>query len=319
LHQTGTAITQVQGTMDDVRGHLDAALDTATSTMKNVNGAVQDVRSGKGPVGVLLEDEGTAADLRKSVANVRETTEKLNNSSARIDGILSDVQSRQLVGKMDDTLTNANSATRNLNETSQQINTTLKSAFAQNQYGEDAGSNLQQSLTNINQATGNIADDTEALKHNLFFKGFFKRRGYEDLDDLPVVQYRAGQIFKGLPESRQWMQASSLFTSNGAGEEVLSEQGRHTIDEAVGQLNGIYGQPLIIEGYSTVGSASDQLIQSRRRATLVRTYLQLRFNVLPKNTGIVALDGHPPQNAGKSTFDGVSLVSVGHRPNGPRK
>jgi outer membrane protein OmpA-like peptidoglycan-associated protein len=157
------------------------------------------------------------------------------------------------------------------------------------------------------------------LKHNLFFKGFFKRRGYEDLDDLPVERYRAGQIFKGLSESRQWIPSTSLFSINGAGEEVLSEQGRHTIDEAVSQLNEIYGQPLIIEGYSTVGSASDQLIRSRRRATLVRTYLQLRFNVLPKNTGIVALEGHPPHNAGKSTFDGVSLVSVGQRSNGPRK
>ena len=214
---------------------------------------------------------------------------------------------------MDDTLTSAKSASHNLDQTSQQINTTLKSAFGQNQYGEDAGTNLQQSLTNINQATGNLADDTEALKHEFFFKGFFRHRGYDDLDDLPVEQYRAGQIFKGLPESRQWIPASGLFTTNGDGEEVLSAQGRHNIDLAIGQFNAIYGQPLIIEGYSSSGSASDQLIQSRRRATLVRTYLQIRFNVLPKNTGIVALESTPPVNAGKSTFDGVSLVSVGEK------
>jgi phospholipid/cholesterol/gamma-HCH transport system substrate-binding protein len=313
MNQAGTAINQVQGTMDDVRGHLDATLDTATSTIKNVNGVVRDVQSGKGSVGMLLEDEATATDVRQSVANIRETTEKLNESSDRIDGILREVQSRQLVGKMDDTLISASSATRNLDQTSQQINTTLKSAFAQNQFGEDAGTNLQQSLTNINQATGNVADDTEALKHGFFFRGFFRRRGYDDLDDLPVEQYRSGQIFKGLPESRQWITAPSLFTTNGEGEEVLSEQGRHNIDEAVSQFNEIYGQPLIIEGYSSSGSASDQLIRSRRRAILVRTYLQLRFHVLPKNTGIVALDGAPPENAGKSTFDGVSLVSVGKR------
>ncbi len=94
---------------------------------------------------------------------------------------------------------------------------------------------------------------------------------------------------------------------------MLSAQGRHNIDLAIGQFNEIYGQPLIIEGYSSLGSPSDQLIQSRRRATLVRTYLQLRFHVLPKNTGIIALEGTPPENAGKSTFDGVSMVSVGKR------
>lgn len=313
MKQAGTTINEVQGTMNDVRGHLDTTLDTATSTIKNVNGVVQDMRGGKGSVGMLLEDKATAADVRQSVANIRQATEKLNGSSARIDDILANVQSHQLVGKMDDTLTSAKSATHNLDQTSQQINTTLESAFAQNQYGEDAGTNLQQSLTNVNQATGNLADDTEALKHGFFFRGFFKHRGYDDLDNLPVEQYRAGQIFKDLPVSRQWIPAPSLFTTNGDGEEVLSAQGRHNIDAAIGQFNEFYGKPLIIEGYSSSGSDSDQLIQSLRRATLVRTYLQLRFHVLSKNIGIVALKGTPPGNAGKSNFDGVSLVSVGKR------
>jgi phospholipid/cholesterol/gamma-HCH transport system substrate-binding protein len=311
MTQAGATITEVQGTMNDVRGHLDTTLDTATSTIKNANGVVRDMRSGKGSIGMLLEDKATAADVRQSVANIRQTTGTLNGSSTRIDNILADAQSRQLVGKMDDTLTNAKSATQNLNQTSQQINTTLKGAFAQNQYGEDAGSNLQQSLTNLNQATGNLADDTEALKHEFFFKGFFKRRGYDDLDDLAVEQYRAGQTFRGLTESRQWIPASSLFTTSEDGEEALSAEGRHNIDLAVGQFKEIYGQPLVIEGYASSGSASDELIESRRRAVLVRNYLQLHFHLLPKNTGIVALRSTPPENAGKSTFDGVSLVSVG--------
>jgi len=309
MKQAGTTISEVQGTMNDVRGHLDTTLDTATSTIKNVNGVVQDVRGGKGSVGMLLEDRATAADVRQSVANIRQTTETLNGSSTRIDNILANVQSRQLVSKMDDTLSNAKSAMQNLNQTGQQVNTVLKSAFAQDQYGEDAGTNLQQSLTNINQATGNLADDTEALKHEFLFRGFFKQRGYDDLDDLPVEQYRAGQIFKGLPESRQWIAASSLFTTID-GEEVLSAQGRHDINMALAQFKEIYGQPLIIEGYAQSGSKSDELIESRRRAALVRNYLQLQFHLLPKNTSIVALSSTPPENAGKSTFDGVSLVSV---------
>jgi len=310
MKEAGTTISEVQGTVNDVRGHLDTTLDTATSTITNVNGVVQDVRSGKGSVGMLLEDRATAADVRQSVANIRQTTETLHGSSARIDNILANVQSRQIVSKMDDTLSNAKSAMQNLNQTGQRVNTVLKSAFAQDQYGEDAGTNLQQSLTNINQATGNLADDTEALKHEFFFRGFFNHRGYDDLDDLPVEQYRAGQIFKGLPESRQWIAASSLFTTTEGGDEVLSAQGRHNIDIALAQFKEIYGQPLIIEGYAYSGSTSDELIESRKRAALVRNYLQLEFHLLPKNTSIVALRSTPPENAGKSTFDGVCLVSV---------
>jgi len=311
MNQASTTITALQGTMKDVSGRLDTTLDTATSTIRNVDGVVLDVRNGKGTAGLLLEDKATAADVKQSIANVRQTTEKLNSTSARVDNLLADVQSRQLVPKIDDTLNSAKAATQNLDQTTQQINTTLKSAFAEDQYGQDAGTNLQQSLTNLNQASGNLTDDTEALKHEFFFKGFFKHRGYDNLDDLPVEQYRAGQIFKSLPESREWMDAGSLFTTNQSGEEVLSANGRHNIDQAVGQLKEIYDKPLIIEGYASSGLPSDELVQSRRRATLVQTYLQLHYHLLPKNTGVIALRSTPPENAGKTTFDGVSLVSVG--------
>ena len=311
MTQAGTTINGLQSTMKDVSGHLDTTLDTANSTIKNVNGMVLDVRNGKGAAGLLLEDQATATDVRQSIANVRQTTEKLNDTTTRVDNLLAEVQSRQLVPKIDDTLNNAKVATQNLDQTTQQINTTLNTAFAQDQYGEDAGGNLQQSLTNLNQASGNLTDDTEALKHEFFFKGFFKHRGYDSLDDLPVEQYRAGQIFKKLPESRQWIAAPSLFTTNQSGEEVLSAEGRQNIDQAVGQLKEIYGKPLIVEGYASSGTPSEELVQSRRRAALVRNYLQLHFHLEPKNTGIVPLMSTPPESTGKATFDGVSLVSVG--------
>ena len=313
MTQAGTTINQLQGTMKDISGQLDTTLETATTTIRNVDGVVQDVRSGKGTAGLLLEDKATATDVKQSIANVRQTTEKLNDSTNRIDNLLTDVQTRQLVPKMDDTLNSARAATENLDQTTQQINTTLKSAFAQDQYGEDAGANLQQSLTNLNQASGNLTDDTEALKHEFFFKGFFKHRGYDSLDDLPAEQYRAGQIFKSLPETREWIPAPSLFTTNQSGEEVLSPEGRQKIDQAVGQLKEIYGKPLIIEGYASSGSPSDELLQSRRRAAIVQGYLQVHYRLMPKNTGIVALSSTPPESTGKTTFDGVSLVSVGSK------
>jgi phospholipid/cholesterol/gamma-HCH transport system substrate-binding protein len=311
MNQAGTTITGLQATMKDVSGRLDTTLDTATNTIRNVNGVVLDVRKGKGTAGLLVEDPATAADVRQSIANVRQTTEKLNTTTTRVDSLLADVQNRQLVPKIDDTLVSARSATHNLDQTSQQINTTLKSAFGEDQYGEDAGANLQQSLTNLNQASGNLTDDTEALKHEFFFKGFFKHRGYDNLDDLPVEQYRDGEIFKKLPESRQWIAAPALFTTNQGGEEVLSMQGRQSIDQAVGGFKALYDNPLIVEGYASSGSPSDELLLSRRRAALVRNYLQLHFHLQPKDTGIIALSATPPASTGKTTFDGVSLVSIG--------
>jgi phospholipid/cholesterol/gamma-HCH transport system substrate-binding protein len=310
MTQAGTTIDQLQGTMKDVSKNLDTTLATTNGTISNVNGLVLDIKHGKGAAGLLLEDKATADDIRQSITNARQTTDKLNETTTRINNLLADVQSRQLVPKIDDTLNSAKSAAQNLNQTSQQINTTLGSAFAQDQYGEDAGTNLQQSLTNLNQASGNLTDDTEALKHEFFFKAFFKHRGYDSLDDMPVDKYRAGEVFKA-PQSRQWIDAGSLFTNDANGHEELSASGRQQIDQAVGQMGEIYAKPVIVEGYASAGSPSDQLMESRHRAALVRTYLQLHYHLEPKNTGIIALKNTPPVNSGKTTFDGVGLVTLG--------
>ena len=58
--------------------------DTATNTIRNVNGVVLDVRKGKGTAGLLVEDPATAADVKQSIANVRQTTEKLNTGRLRL-------------------------------------------------------------------------------------------------------------------------------------------------------------------------------------------------------------------------------------------
>ena len=45
-------------------------------------------------------------------------------------------------------------------------------------HGKDPGDNIRETLSSLNEATANMADDTEALKHGFLFRGIFKRRGY---------------------------------------------------------------------------------------------------------------------------------------------
>jgi phospholipid/cholesterol/gamma-HCH transport system substrate-binding protein len=49
--------------------------------------------------------------------------------------------------------------------------------MAQDNIGQDGATNLRETLSNLNRSTTNLAEDTEALKHNFFFRGFFKRPG----------------------------------------------------------------------------------------------------------------------------------------------
>ncbi len=310
MQQVSGTVTQVNGTLVDVQHRLDGSLDAVTRTVNNANGLVADVRGGKGAAGVLLADPQTAQDVRQVVTNARDATGQLQSASVQVNQLLNEVQKRQLIAKVDTTLNQTQSATAQLDQASRQVNTTLQGAFAQDQYGENAGSNLQQTLSNVNVATGNLADDTEALKHEFFFKGFFKKRGYDSLNNLPVTQYRSGELFKKTRQDRQWIAADPLFMTDGSGAEALSPMGRVEIDQAVSRMPDLYSEPVLVEGYAAAGTPDEQLTRSRRRATLVRSYLQLHYHVEPKNTGVVALSSTPPTDAGKANWDGVALVGL---------
>jgi hypothetical protein len=55
--------------------------------------------------------------------------------------------------------------------------------------------NLKETLSNANDATANLADDTEALKHNFLVRGFFRSRGYYSLTDISPDRYRTDKLF----------------------------------------------------------------------------------------------------------------------------
>ncbi len=313
IEQVSGVINQANDTIVDVRGKLDGALDAVTTTINNTNGVVADIRHGRGTAGVLLEDPVTANNVKQIVINGRQATDNLDVATVHVNDLIQDFQQRQLFARAQQTLDHANGATQQLEQTSQQLNQTIARAFAEDQYGEDAGTNLQQTLTNVNQATGNLAEDTAALKQEFFFRGFFKKRGYDDLDHLPIEPYRSGELFRKLNQHREWLPASALFTTDPTGKEVLSPDGRTQIDTVVAHLPNLYSCPIVIEGYAPDAAASQQIVQSRIRAALVRAYLQLHFHIETKNVGIVALSGQPPSGAGKSSWDGISLVQLSPR------
>ncbi len=310
MDQAGGTIKDVDGTIKDVNGKLDEALDSVTTTVRNTNGIVTGIRQGRGAAGVLLSDPATAEQVRQAVVNGQQATASLNQASAQVNSLITDLNSRNLPAKTEETLNNVRSASDQANQAAQQINQTLTGAFGEDQFGENAASNLRQSLSSINEATGNLADDTAALKQEFFFRGFFKKRGYDSLNDLPTEPYREDKILEKLDRHRNWLAASTVFQTAPDGSEVLTAAGREGIDSVVAQWPGIYGTPVLIEGYAAEGTPAEELTRSRRRAVLVRSYLQIHFHLQPKNTGVLALSDRPPGSAGKSSWDGICLVML---------
>jgi phospholipid/cholesterol/gamma-HCH transport system substrate-binding protein len=164
-------------------------------------------------------------------------------------------------------------------------------------------------LRNVNVATGNMAEDTEALKHNLFFKGFFNHRGYYTLSSLSPQEYRRSKLFASPHSPRVWLRAETLFQQGTPGSEELSQDGKRTIDAAVVSLgDSIFTRPIVIEGYSDAVAPADALSWSYTRAQIVRNYLEARYPFEAKNVGVMPLSATPPMGLGHSNWSGVCIL-----------
>src|SRR6201996_811344 len=235
-------------TLKQVGGKLNVALDGANDAIGNANDLLVGLKEGRGTAGMLLRDEKVADQIRETLSTVQATTSNLKQASAAVSSIVADVQQRQLPQKLDDTMTQIHSASTQANETIEEVHKSLTQALGPDANGVTAGQNISQSLSNVNIATGNMAEDTEALKHNFFFKGFFKQRGYYNLSNLSPREYRRSRLFAAPNNSRVWLRADSLFQQETKGAEELSPEGKRAIDAAVESFgDSIFTHPVVIE------------------------------------------------------------------------
>src|SRR3954468_128269 len=129
--ELSAVIAKMTGVMDqantaigDIRTKAEGTLDAIATTVNNANGIVTGVRSGKGTVGMLLDDQQTATAVKNAVGDAREAAANLNRVTVQAKQVMSDFQSRDLFGKAEDTLNNTRDASRQLAQSSQQLNLT---------------------------------------------------------------------------------------------------------------------------------------------------------------------------------------------------
>ena len=302
-------MNDADATIKQLGGKLNVALDSVNGAVGNANDLLVGLKGGRGPAGMLLRDEKMAGQIRETMSNVQATTSNLNQASGRVNSLVADVQQRQLPQKLDDTMTQIHSASTQAKATIQQVQQSLTQALGPDANGVTAGQNISEALTNVNVATGNMAEDAEALKHNFFFKGFFNHRGYYTLSGLTPQEYRRSTLFASTQNPRVWLQADALFQHGPHGTEELSADGKQAIDAAVESLgDAIFTHPIVIEGYSDAAVSADALSWSYARAQFVRNYLEARYPFTAKNVGVMPLSATPPPGLGHDRWSGVCVL-----------
>jgi phospholipid/cholesterol/gamma-HCH transport system substrate-binding protein len=315
LADVDATVKNANGMLTMVGGKVDSTLDQVKGTILNVNDVVVGLKEGRGPVGMLLRDESLANQVRQTVSNAQKASVDLGHASSQAAVLVADIQSRNFPQKIDGTLTNVSSAASYIDESAQQLHQTIGDFAGPDEQGVTAGVNMRQSLSNANAATSNMADETEALKHNFFFRGFFRQRGYYNLTHISPDKYRKNSFVTNRANYRTWLSAEQLFQRDAGGVERLTPKGKGLLTNALAQYeDSIVESPIIVEGYWSGNSPADQLLVSRNRAILVRHYLQNHFQLEPAHLGAIPMKNHPPEGLDRSNWDGICIVVLRRKP-----
>jgi phospholipid/cholesterol/gamma-HCH transport system substrate-binding protein len=153
----------------------------------------------------------------------------------------------------------------------------LESITTKIDHGQGSVGALINSKTVYNQATAaatNLAESTEALKHNFLVRGFFKDRGYEDSGDL--TKYQIAKLPAGPSTKTFSFDGKQLFdkpdTAKLKDEKALNEAGKY-LEQAK------FGLVVIAAFAGGKGDTEKDKVLTEARALVVREYLVKTFKV----------------------------------------
>jgi phospholipid/cholesterol/gamma-HCH transport system substrate-binding protein len=139
--------------------------------------------------------------------------------------------------------------------------------------------NLEQSTATAQatmlQAQTGVADfqeNMEALKHNFFLSGYFKKRGYEDSGDLAAN--RIGGLPEGTPLKVFNYAAKELFD----GRDSAKMKGQKSLKDGGEFLaRNQFGVAVVVVSAGMTGDTQKDLVLTEARAMVIREYLVENF------------------------------------------
>jgi len=305
-------------------------LDQGTKTIDNVNVTINELRSHLNEVVALISVTATNANelvtsVSDDVASISRSGRRLSEETTRIvEGIRA---GRGTIGKLvnDDELyrriAGIAAEAEQAAKTARVAADGARAAIARLQEGgstdgaaQSVVGELRQTLSHTRDAMSNLAENTEALKRNVLVRGYFRDRGYYDLNTITAIDYRKGVLAgKHRDPVRIWLRADLLFESvpgQPQAAETLSVDGRARLDRAMAEvLRYSLDTPLIVEGYA-VGATRDVLFRrAADRARQVREYIITRYGWAPTLVGTMPLGEQAIDGPNGAEWDGISLAA----------
>lgn len=289
-----------------LRGEISEAVGVLTVTLKDANALILEVGADAKVIAArtktVADDVGAiAADARTTMRDIKAGEGTLGKFLVKDDLWNS---AKSMSADAEKTLANIREASAKLRET---VDRLQAPGGPTNQLIADLG----EAMGNAREVMADLAENSEALKQHWLFRGFYRNRGYFDLDSMTLDQYRRGAVEKDdRAPLRIWLEAKNLFETNDRGEIRLSDEGRRRLDVAMADfLEFPRNSPLVVEGYATTAAPAERYLQSDTRARIVQDYLQGRFRRGTQLVGSIPIglsaEGSP---TGDGRWDGIALT-----------
>jgi phospholipid/cholesterol/gamma-HCH transport system substrate-binding protein len=298
LAQMSETVTMVNDTVKSLRGDITVAVQQIALTAEDAHALLEDVR----PDLTAIARNGTriSADTQQIVASLREgrgTIGKLINDDSLY------MRAREIADE-------AKAVMANVREVTSEARRAISDFRSKDGPATGLMADMRVTLLQAREATADLADNMEAMKHNFLLRGFFNRRGYFDLDAISPADYRKGVLENGKRKAmRIWLGHDVLFEAGPDGTETLSAGGRDRVDSAMATyLKYVPSNPIVVEGFATDGTAAERYRTSRVRAGIVREYLLGRYELAPQNTGYIGLGEDGAGSPAGNRWDGVSIT-----------
>ncbi len=178
---------------DDILSTLNVTNENAAILISDLLKITNAMIEGKGTLGVLLNDTIMAKDLRLSVTNLKIASQGATKSINELNGLISSFRTNDesilgvLIndsitgGKLKSIVTNLEASSLEIERVVSNVNTvfddfeTNEGAYNYIMKDTTLVDSLKSTLYNINEGTDKFNQNMEALKHNFFFRGYFKK------------------------------------------------------------------------------------------------------------------------------------------------
>jgi phospholipid/cholesterol/gamma-HCH transport system substrate-binding protein len=131
---------------------------------------------------------------------------------------------------------------------------------------------LDATMLEAESGVSDFHENMEALKHNFFLSGYFKKRGYQDSSELAANRIQG--LPKGVPEKTFTYAAKQLFDGRDSAK-IKNQKSLKAAGDFLAQTQ--FGVAVVVVSTGMEGDTQRNLVLTEARAMVVREYLIENF------------------------------------------